>query len=250
MKSLQQNVEALESELPKLERQRNSGGLANDLYEAVDDWRRLGQYALGNDARVNYPVRAREELGLLSKLQEILRQSQQEWQRYSPLLETAGDLLEQVAAIQLPKDGYLGVLRIVRQHFAFLCTEYSFQITDEQPTGARFSSNFVYVKLEWSKNASLSCSFGPASNDVDVFWLEDLLFLYADDRYKTVPKSLNLDTERAVDEWFRFVADIFKKYGTELLTNRPGIFDRLTVAQKTRDAEYVAAMNKKHGSHL
>lgn len=126
-------------------------------------------------------------------------------------------------------------------------TEYGFAVTDEQPTGVRFSSGAVYVKLECSNNPSLSCSFGPETRKGTAFWIDDLLFLCGDSRYRTLPQSLKLDTEVDVESWFRFVADVFRQYGHAVLSNQPGVFARLERAQAERDAEYVAAMNEKHG---
>ena len=49
-------------------------------------------------------------------------------------------------------------------------------------------------------------------------------------------------------DWFRFVAGIFRQYGSEALSNQPGIFDSLAQAQTQRDAEFVAFMNEKYGT--
>jgi hypothetical protein len=67
------NLAILESSLPKLQQQRNTGAFANDVYEAVDDWCHFARRAVENDTRVNYPFRARNEFGLLGELREILR---------------------------------------------------------------------------------------------------------------------------------------------------------------------------------
>ena len=106
----------------------------------------------------------------------------------------------------------------------------------------------LFLKLEYSKTPPLSCSFGPESKDGKEFWIGDLLFMYEDRRYRELPQSLVLDTETDVESWFRFIADVFKQYGREVLSNRPGIFDRLAQAQAQRDAEFVAAMNEKYGN--
>ena len=66
---------------------------------------------------------------------------------YGPQLNTGGEILEIVGAVQPPSDGHLGFLRVIRQYFRFLQTDYGFAITDEQPTSMRFSSGAVYVEL-------------------------------------------------------------------------------------------------------
>jgi hypothetical protein len=87
-----------------------------------------------------------------------------------------------------------------------------------------------------------------SQGDGKEFWIDDLLFIYEDRRYRELPQSLVLDTETDVESWFRLIADVFKHYGREVLSNRPGIFDRLAQAQAQRDAEFVAAMNEKYGN--
>lgn len=247
--TLQDQLQLLELSLPNLQQQRNTRAFANDVYEAVDDWCHFARRAVENDTRVNYPRRARSELDLLTKLQEILRaESGEEQQRYGPLFETARGMLKQLEMIPLPLDGHMGTLKAIREHFRFLRTEYGFEITDEQPTGIRFSSGAVFLRLEYSKNPSLSCSFGPESKDEKEFGIDDLLFMYGDRRYRELPQFLVLDAETDVETWFRFIADVFKQYGREMLSNRPGIFDRLAQAQAERDAEFVTAMNEKYGN--
>jgi hypothetical protein len=247
--ALQGHLESLERSLPYLQQQRDAGAFANDVYEAVDDWCHLGRRAVENDTRVNYPLRARSEFSLLEKLREILRgRSSEEQQKYGPLFQTAQDMIEQLETVPLPPNGHMGSLKAIREHFGFLGTEYGFEVTDEQPTGIRFSSGAVFLKLEYSKNPSLSCLFGPDSKDGKEFGIDDLLFMYGDRRYRELPQSLVLDTEADVDSWFQFIADVFQQYGREVLSNRPGIFDRLAQAQAQRDAEFVAAMNEKYGN--
>ena len=161
-----------------------------------------------------------------------------------PMLEVSWELLNHVETVQPPKDGHLGVLRVLRQYFGFLRTEYGFAVADEQPTGVRFSSGAVYLRLEYSNYSRLSCAFGSAARKEAHFWIDDLLFLYRDSRYRTLPQSLKLDTTEDIERWFRFVAEVFRQYGHDLLSDQPGIFDRLEGAQAERDAEYGAAMNE------
>jgi hypothetical protein len=248
MKSIQTNLALLESSLPELQRQRNTAPFANDVYEAIDDWCHFGRHAVENDTRVNYPIGARAELELLAKLGEILQtKSSLEQERYGPLFETASDMLKQLEMIPLPHEGHLGTLKVIRKLFEFLRAEYGFGIADEQPMGMRFSSGAVFLKLEYSKNPVLSCSFGTDLRDGKEFGLDDLLFLYGDRRYRELPQSLTLGSETEVESWFQFIADVFKQFGREVLSNQPGVFDRLAQAQAQRDAQYVEAMNQKYG---
>ncbi|HMK28260.1 MAG TPA: hypothetical protein VK473_01155 [Terriglobales bacterium] len=240
-------VTELESHLPELERQRLLDPFANDLYEAAYYWCELGHWVLEDNRRVNYPERVRGETDLLIKLRSILEgKSADEQKSYLPLLNTGGEILSHVGRVRLPEDGYLGFLRIIRECFGFLQTEYGFSITDEQPTQLRFSSGAVYVKLEHSRDPWLSCLFGPESSEPNRFSIYDLLFLSRDGRYRTLPERLTLTTANETDRWFKFVAEMFEQYGQAVLRNEPGIFERLAKAQSERDEEYRREMDKRH----
>jgi hypothetical protein len=92
----------------------------------------------------------------------------------------------------------------------------------------------------------MSCLFGQESTESKYCSIQDLLFLYGDQRYRTLPEKLAMNTEREVGDWFRLVAGIFRQYGREVLRNEPGIFDRLVLAQTQRDKEFITAMNEQH----
>jgi hypothetical protein len=247
--SLQDHVIELESYLPRLKERRTTDALVNDCYEAADDWRHLARRVLENDTRVNYPERVRGEYQLLAKLQEILRNRPVEDRReYGPLLTTGGELLKIVGQVEPPKDGHLGFLRIVRGLFGFLQTEFEFAVFDEQPTSLRFSSDAVYLELAHSINPSLSCGFGPVTPGEKTFWIDDLLYQNHDERCWTLPDRLEMNTELEVENWFGFLAGVFKQYGSPVLRNDPGIFKALTEAQAERDAVYARMMEQKYGN--
>lgn len=197
---------------------------------------------------MNYPERVRGERKLLSKLESILREKPAETQaHYGPLLSTGGEVLQIVGSIQRPKDGHLGFLRIVRECFQFLLADFAFSVTEEEPTRLRFSSGKVYLELACCCDPWMSCQFGPEPSEQEHFWIHDLLYLQGDQRYRTLPEKLTMSTEAEIRDLFLFIADVFKQYGRDVLSNQPGVFDRLVRAQAQRDAEYVAAMNALHG---
>jgi len=240
--TLGEQVDLLKRSLPALQQRRTSNPFANDVYEAAVYWRDLGQWILNGDDRIDYPARSREEKALLEKLTKLLRSMpSEEQERYAEVFEAAKGIIAHAEATPASQRGHLGTLAVIRAEFSFLQTDYGFEISDEQPMGIHYSSGTVYVDLQFSKEPSLSCSFGLESQNGTVFWVDDLLFLYGDARYRTLPRSLKLDTEGDVQAWFHFVADVFRRYGHEVLTNQPAIFDRLAFAQAERDRENIAA---------
>ena len=165
---------------------------------------RLGRSVLENDTKINYPERVRGERELLTRLQVILRNKPADGQlKYGPLLDIGGEILKTVGAVQPSEDGHLGFLKIVRQYFGFLQTDYNFSIVDEQPTLVRFSSGTLYVRLKYSNDSWDSCLFGPQLPEKLHFSIYDLLFLNHDERYRTLPRKLAMNTEREVETWFR-----------------------------------------------
>jgi hypothetical protein len=245
--NLADSLAVLQSCIPELMAERNQGPFQNDIYEAIDDLCHLGERAVANDTRINYRARAESDLGLFRKLHNICSDGSEGRERYHALLDRAVDFLGQIAQVPLPPDGHLGVLRVIRSRFAFLFDQYGFTVNDEQPTGMLLKSGNVSLQLECATSSSLS--FALTKDHLRHFWLEDLLYLYHDQRFQTVPFSLDLRTEADVESWFEFVASVLKAYGSDLLTDRLGAWERLAQAQSERDAKYAAMMNEKHDRH-
>jgi hypothetical protein len=244
--NLAENLGILESSLSDLKANRNESPVQNDLYEAVDYWCSLGRRATAKDTRVNYPARVAGELQLLETLRGMLHDRPEiERGRYQPLLERAEEFLREIACIPLPVDGHLGVLRIIRRQFDFLFDQYGFTVADEQPTNMRLVRGEVTIELGYATQSSLS--FALSRTESRHFWIEDVLYLYNDERYRLIPQAIQLNTESDVDEWFRFISSVLRQHGDELLRNSAGAFDRLEDAQTRRDAEYAAMMNEKYG---
>jgi hypothetical protein len=249
MASLQENIDKLKSHCAELERRRYSDPLVNDIYEEADDLLGFAEIILSGDTRVGYPARARQERERIRRLEEFWsKKAPQELRRYDPVFEVAEEILNVAEAIPLPKDGHLGVLKVIRQSFRFLETDYGFTVTAEEPTGMRLSSGAVYLELEYATAPSLSCSFGQESQPQKHFWVEDLLYMYGDQMYKALPQRLKLESEQDVREWFEFLAGIWKQHGPDVLANRPGIFDRLSQAQAQRGEEYGREMDRLYGA--
>lgn len=249
MVSLLENIHKLKFWCAELEPRRSLDPLVNDLYEEAADLRQLAETILNGDTRSNYPARVRQERECIRKLQEFWSEkAPQELRRYSPMFEVAEEVLKVAEAIPLAKDGHLGVLRAIRQRFGFLETDYGFTVTSEEPTGIRFSSGAVYIEFGYGAAPYLTCSFGQESQPQKRFWIEDLLYMGGDQRYRDLPQKLKLESEEDVKEWFEFLAEIWKQYGPDVLTNRAGVFDRLTQAQAQRDKEYTREMDRLSGS--
>jgi hypothetical protein len=161
------------------------------------------------------------------------------------VLQDAKRLLEAMSKINPPAGGHLGVLTAIKTHFLFVEKEYNFSVKNVNPLGLTFTSSRVHLKLAYAHKPYLSCSFGPEVVPVSDFWVDDLLFMNSDERYKALPENLDLDTEKDVDAWFIFLAEIFKRYGEPVLRGEPGVFARLATAQSERDTELIREAEQK-----
>jgi hypothetical protein len=241
-------ITALRGYHSRLIPREKTDGYAHDVVEAIEYWCSLAERAIANDERVNYPERAKGQLQWLGELEVALsRRPLAEIPEYKQVFETATSLLELLIRIPVPPNGYLSVLKIIREQFGFLQTEYGFFVTDEQPTGMKFASHSVYVSLEHATQSYLSFAFGRTMED-SCFWLEDLLYSNGDGRYREVPNELVLKTEEDEIRWFGFVAEMLRTYGNELLRGNDKAFGVLRGAQKKRDEEYAGEMERLHGS--
>ena len=241
-------VQQVEGLLPALESSRTASALANDLYEAASYWVDLGRWVLEGNTAVNFPERAAHEIELLGTLVNLSKgRPQKEQEGYAAVFSVAQELLAIVSATRPPEEGHLGFLRTVEALFRFVVDSYGFSVVAREPTLLRYSSGAVYLNLECSKNSSIACSFGPESEARKAFWIDDLLFMFGNARYRTIPQVITLHTPKDVTDWFGFVADVLKRYGRDVFSNEPAIFERLEKAQDDRDAEYTAEMNQKYG---
>jgi hypothetical protein len=245
--ALQDIVHQLEEVLPALRARHEVDDFAADIFEAVDDLLDLGHRLVAADTRTNYPVRVRQEQELWEGLKRRLsdRAGEQAF-RYQPIIELAEQLLAIAEGVRPSKEGHLGFLTIVREQFAFLRADYGFAIVNEEPVKIRFASGEIYVQVAWARSVSSSCTFGCESNRDRSFWIDDLLYLYGDKRYKSLPDELVLDSQNTITQWVAFLASIFRQYGHDILRSRAGIFDELVAAQEARDREYAEEMDRRY----
>jgi hypothetical protein len=244
--TLEELVEMLDQYAAKLQVVRHQSPASNELFEALDDLRHLARLFAQSDTRIDYPARAREEVERWRSLETDVRQAGLDGSDYAAARDAVHELLDRFAMTSPPEDGHLGFLRIVRDRFRFLMTEYGFGVASETPASIELSSGDVYVSLACAGDAAGSFHFGPAGDRRTCFWLGDLLFLYGDERYRMFPEELHLATPAEVDRWFSRVAEILKRYGHDVLTNQRDIFRRLADAQRQRDLEYARRMAELH----
>jgi hypothetical protein len=129
---------------------------------------------------------AAQEQELWNLLSAALRnRSLEDRQYYAPIFEVAQQIILIGQAVKLSKDGHLGSVIAIRKQFSFLESDYGFKAVEKQPAGMRFSSGVIFIEIEWAAAASLSFSFGLEENPNYYFFIEDVLYMYQDQRYRT-----------------------------------------------------------------
>ncbi len=87
-----------------------------------------------------------------------------------------------------------------------------------------------------------------AVNTRPVFELEDLLFMGGRSVSLALPPDQAIATEADVQAWFTTVADVLLRYGSDVLADRLGGFDRLARAAAERERLYNEECERLYGS--
>lgn len=100
---IQEAMATLAAFADELRPARSTDALANDLYEAADDWRNLGELVLQDSDRTDFQRRAQQEVALMTQLRAVMAQRfGRQPTRYEPLFE-AGETLIQAALRRKPR---------------------------------------------------------------------------------------------------------------------------------------------------
>ena len=145
-------------------------------------------------------------------------------------------------------DGYLGSKRILRQTFAFLQSDFDLTPGPEPEDMWDYASNRVCVHLDLPTEFSSWCRITQASDPSTDYSLEDLLFMGGRSVSLALPPGQAITTEAEVQAWFTTVADVLRQYGSDVLADRPGAFERLAKAAAERERLYVEECERLHGT--
>ena len=241
---VQRAIEAIGSRLPGLAGNRNASPLANDVYEAASYWLQLGKWFEEGNTKIEFPARAREEQALLEKLKAAAAADDAASRECTSLFDITSAMLADVSERKPPEEGHAGILEILKRTFGFLIRDHGFSIVSQYPLGARFSSGSVWFELRYAEITHNTCTFGPEADRSRIFWPEDILFLYRDDTYREIQEGFQLPHTADLERWFSQIATILFRYGGDIISGEPGIFDRLLEAQNARDHERNAILDE------
>ncbi len=242
------DVEALRTLAAKLEPGRKDSAIVNDMFEAADGWRDLAERLIRNTGRTDFPGRMQQEVELFARLQAFYREALLTNPDYSSIMQAGERVIAEGKKRRLDPDGYLGSLKIIRQTFAFLESGFGLTLVRELLTEAEYESGRISVRLDLPTEYDSSCQLKQLSDPARAFALEDLLFMGGRSVSLALPQGQEITTEADVQAWFTTVADVLRQYGSDVIADRPGAFDRLGEAAAERERLYIEECERLYGA--
>ncbi len=247
MEMISQDVEALIALAAKLEPGRNGSPIVNDVFEAADDWKNLGRILIENKGW-DISGRVKQEVELFDRLHSFYGARLEQNPDYVRVMEAGARIIAAGKRYKPDPDGYLGSMRIVRQTFAFLQSDFGLMPGPEPDGMWDYASDRVCVGLRLPNQFDSFCWIKQPSNPDRNFALEDLLFMGGRSVSLALPAGQAIATEADVQAWFTTVADVLRQYGSDVLADRPGAFDRLGEAAAERERLYIEECERLYGA--
>ena len=231
---IEQHINALIALSDKLKPYRNVKPIINDMFEAADDWRSFGQQQL-EEENWDLTGRMHQEEELLTSLQAFYGDAIDQNPDYAKIMELGARLIATCKQRKIDPDGWLGIIRILRQTFAFLTSEFGLKPGPGSEGAFDYASDRVAVMLRLPNKYGSFCYVEQMSDPSFSFALEDLLFMDGVSTSLALPEGREFTTEADVQAWFSTVADILRRHGSDVLADRPGAFERLAQAAAERE---------------
>ena len=230
-------ADALTTLAAKLEPLRNDTPLANDMFEAADFWANFGRSQVGCPEEENWDltVRMEQEEELYASLKDYY--GQEIWSNldYTKVMELGARLIEACRRRVIHPDGRNGILRVLRDTFAFLTSEFGLRPGTGTKGAFEYASERVAISLDFPDQLGSGCWIKQASDQGFGSSLECLLFMGGRTESLALPPGQEFKSEADIQAWFTTVADILRRYGSDVLADRPGAFERLAQASAERD---------------
>ena len=154
---------------------------------------------------------------------------------YEKVMEIGARIIAAGKEYKPPPDGYLGSATIVRETFDFLQSEFRLMPGQDPETAWDYASANVCVCLRLANGSSSCCSLGrPSDKCFGDYSLEDLLFMGGKFVSLALPHGHDIATKADVQAWFTTVANVLRDYGSDVLADKPGAFERLAQAAAER----------------
>ena len=238
---IEHEIETLAALAAKLRPLRNDMPIINDMFEAADDWKNFGQIQLERvpEERWDLTGRMQQEEELLGRLRRFYGEAIDRDPDFARIMELGARLIAACKQRKVDPDGWLGIVKVLRQTFGFLASEFGMRSGPGLDGLFDHASDRVSVRLRLPDHFGSSCYVKQTCNPGEEFDLEDLLFMDGVSTSLALPEGQEFTTEADVQAWFTTVADILRRHGSDVLADRPGAFERLAQAAAERERLYV-----------
>ena len=231
------NIKELAELATKIKPYRKYKPIVNDMFEAADDWKNFGQLQIERAEQEGWNLTGRmeQEEELLGRLQRFYGEAIDKDADFARIMELGARLIAACKQSKVDPDGWLGIVKVLRRTFAFLTPEFGLR-PGPGPDGAfDYSSDRVAIRLGLPNQCCSGCWIKQVSEQGFGSSLECLLFMCGRTESLALPPGHEFRSEADVQAWFTTVADMLRRYGSDVLADRPGAFERLAQASAERD---------------
>lgn len=207
------------------------------MFEAADDWKNFGQLQLEGVEQEKWDLtgRMQQEEELLEKLKRFYGEAIDKDPDFARIMELDAQMIAACKQRKVDPDGWLGIVKVLRRTFAFLTPEFGLRPGPGTDGAFDYSSDRVAISLDLPDQSGSGCWIRQASDQGFGSSLECLLFMCGRTESLALPPGHEFKSEADVQAWFTTVADILRRYGSDVLADRPGAFERLAQAAAERD---------------
>lgn len=241
-------IDALRTLADALRSSRNDAPVVNDMFEAADDWRNFAESLTRADPGLDFRFRAQQEQQLFDDLVSSYGEAIAANSSYAEIMRLGALLIHEGKSRVPHPDGYLGSKRIVRQAFQFLQRIYGFVPTQDDLSLATYIAGQVQVTLNLPPGGCAPLAMKDLSKPGVTYVLEDILFMAGQPVPLFPEDPPSVTTEAEAEALFAGIAASLRRYGGDLLANKPGAFARLADAAAERERRYVEACERLYGA--
>ncbi len=166
---------------------------------------------------------------------------------YQAVMALGEKVIAEAEAWVMDPDGHLGVLRVLREEFAFLRCN-GFEMVWEEICDADYVAPWLTVRLRLPPGRLMDPSYlvKLSAGGAECF-LDDLLYR-ADPARFAMPREIPSPTTASeVRALFRGAATILERHGTDVLSGQAGAFEALQAAARERGARVDAECERLYG---
>ena len=224
---IEEDVEILEGICSRLRPISRQSVIHEDMFEAADDWRILGEALLQSGPWVDLRMLAKQNEEQLNGMRVIYGLRLAEHPDFADILAIGARLIG-IGKARVPDGhGYLKCNDFIRQSFAFLCHDFSMKPWTNEFGDGGYATDQIVVVI--NALPILPTSHGPVELSTTNrpngrYGLADVAFMVDRNAPLEPPPLPEITTQEEA-----------QALCTDILANKPGAFERLVQAAEDRD---------------